>query len=87
MARKEDESRVSLTVDGKQAINELGKFEMEAKELTIDMKNAKKGTHDYVNASKRLKEVRSQSEGLMAEIGRLQNDHDPAYQIPVGTTM
>jgi hypothetical protein len=33
MARKEDESRVRLQVDGKQAISELGKLEMEAKEL------------------------------------------------------
>jgi TP901 family phage tail tape measure protein len=69
MARKEDESRVRLTVDGKQAINQLGKLEMEAKELGIDMKNAKKGTEDYVNASKRLKEVRSQIKGLRSEIG------------------
>lgn len=69
MARKEDESRVRLQVDGKQAINELGKLEMEAKELGIDMKNAKKGTDEYVNASKRLKEVKSQITGLRKEIG------------------
>ncbi len=69
MARKEDESRVRLQVDGKQAINELGKLEMEAKELGIDMKNAKKGTDDYVNASKRLKEVKGQITGLRKELG------------------
>lgn len=41
---KEDKSRVTLEVDGKQAINQLGKLEMEAKQLAIDLKNAKKGT-------------------------------------------
>lgn len=69
MARKEDESRVRLTVDGKQAINELGKLEMDAKELLSDMKNAKKGTEDYINANKKLKEVRAQIKGLRKEIG------------------
>jgi len=69
MARKEDESRVRLTVDGKQAINELGKLEMEAKELAIDIKEAKKGTVDYVNASKKLKEAKAQIKGLRDEIG------------------
>jgi TP901 family phage tail tape measure protein len=54
---KDDISRVSVQVDGKQAINELGKLEMEAKQLSIDMKTAKKGTDDYVNASKKHKEV------------------------------
>ncbi|AWW31818.1 phage tail tape measure protein [Echinicola strongylocentroti] len=66
---KEDISRVRLQVDGKQGINELGKLEMEAKELQIDMKNAKKGTDEYVRANKKLADVRKQIRGLREELG------------------
>lgn len=66
---KEDISRVRLIVDGKQGINELGKLEMEAKQLAIDIKNAKKGTDEYVNASKRLKETRAQITEVRKELG------------------
>lgn len=69
MARKEDESRVRLTVDGKQAINELGKLEMEAKELARDIKGAKGKTDEFVNANKRLSEVKKQIKSLRSEIG------------------
>lgn len=66
---KEDLSRVRLEVDGKQAINQLGKLEMEAKELRIDMKNAKKGTQEYVDAHKKLKVVEANIKSLRKEIG------------------
>lgn len=66
---KEDRSRVTLEVDGKQAINQLGKLEMEAKQLAIDLKNAKRGTKEYIEINKRLKESKDQVEALRKEIG------------------
>ncbi|PRY90548.1 phage tail tape measure protein [Mongoliibacter ruber] len=66
---KEDKSRVRLEVDGKQAINELGKLEMESKELVSDMKAAKKGTDDYINANKRLNEVKKRITDVRKELG------------------
>jgi TP901 family phage tail tape measure protein len=66
---KEDISRVRVQVDGKQAINELGKLEMEAKELKIDMKAAKKGTEEYINANKRLNEVTKNIKQVRDQLG------------------
>ena len=69
MAKKEDRSKVTLEVDGNQAINQLGKLEMEAKQLAIDLKEMKRGTKDYVATSKQLKESKAQIEALRKEIG------------------
>lgn len=66
---KEDISRVRLEVKGQQAISELGKLEMQAKELTIDIKNAKEGTDAYVAANKKLAEVQTRIAALRKEIG------------------
>lgn len=66
---KEDRSRVTLEVDGKQAINQLGKLEMEAKQLAIDLKTAKKGTQEYVDTNKKLKETEGQIKALRQQIG------------------
>jgi TP901 family phage tail tape measure protein len=66
---KEDKSRVTLEVDGKQAINQLGKLEMEAKQLAIDLKLAKKGTQEYVDTNKKLKETESQIKAIRQQIG------------------
>jgi TP901 family phage tail tape measure protein len=66
---KEDLSRVRLEVDGKQAINQLGKLEMEAKELRIDLKNAKKGTEEYIATNKKLKAVEANIKSMRKELG------------------
>ncbi len=66
---KEDVSRVRLEVDGKQGINELGKLEMQAKELRIDIKQAKKGTDEYVAANKKLKQVNKDIAAMRKELG------------------
>lgn len=66
---KEDKSRVTLEVDGKQPINELGKLEMEAKQLAVDLKDLKRNTKDYIETNKRLKESKAQIEALRKEIG------------------
>jgi TP901 family phage tail tape measure protein len=66
---KEDKSRVTLEVDGKQAINQLGKLEMEAKQLAIDMKLAKKGTQEYVDTNKKLKETEAQIKSMRQQLG------------------
>lgn len=69
MATKEDKSRVTLEVDGKQAINQLGKLEMEAKQLAIDLKDMKRGTKEYVATSKELKSVQANIASVRKEIG------------------
>ncbi|MFN3802189.1 phage tail tape measure protein, partial [Belliella pelovolcani] len=69
MARKEDVSRVRLEVDGKQGINELGKLEMKAKELKVDIRAAKKGTEEYIQSNKALKEVESRISAVRKELG------------------
>jgi TP901 family phage tail tape measure protein len=66
---KEDKSRVIVEIDGKQAINNLGKLEMEAKQLAVDLKNLKKGTKEYVEANKRLKEAKVEIEKVRQELG------------------
>lgn len=66
---KKDKSIVIVEVDGKQAINELGKLEMESRELRIDMKNAKKGTEEYIKANKRLNEVTQRIGEVRKELG------------------
>jgi TP901 family phage tail tape measure protein len=66
---KEDRSRVTLEVDGKQAINQLGKLEMESKQLAVDLKNLKRGTKEYIETTKRLRESKAQVEALRKEIG------------------
>lgn len=56
MAR-EGTARTIFTIDGKQAINTLGKLELEASEIRNEMKGLKKNTQEYINLSKRQKEV------------------------------
>lgn len=69
MAKKEDRSKVTLEVDGNQPINMLGKLEMEAKQLAVDLKNLKRGTKDYIETNKKLKESKTEIEALRKEIG------------------
>lgn len=66
---KEDLSRVRLEVDGKQAINQLGKLEMEAKQLAIDLKQAKRGTQEYIDTNKKLNQTTAQIKSMRKELG------------------
>lgn len=66
---KEDKSRVIVEIDGKQAINQLGKLEMEAKQLAIDLKDMKRGTKDYIATNKELKSVKANIEAVRKELG------------------
>jgi len=61
---KKDQVQISVQVDGKQGINELGKLEMEAKDLRATLKDLKKGTEEYNEANNQLKNA-------TAELGRL----------------
>ena len=69
MAEKRDKSITTVIVDGKQGINELGKLEMEAKDLNVQLKGLKKGTDEYAATSKKLKEVNSNMAALRKEVG------------------
>ena len=66
---KEDKSRVRLEIDGKQAVNELSKLEMEAKQLQIDLKNAKRGTDEYIAANTKLADVKNKITAVRKELG------------------
>lgn len=61
---KKDRVQISVEVDGKQGINELGKLEMEAKDLRASLKDLKKGTEEYNQANEKLKTA-------TAEMGRM----------------
>ncbi|MGB0521434.1 MAG: phage tail tape measure protein [Flammeovirgaceae bacterium] len=69
MALKTDEVKVTLTVNSKQAVNQMGKLEMEASELRQTIKGLKKGTTEYVAANDRLKEVKVKMADLRKELG------------------
>jgi TP901 family phage tail tape measure protein len=69
MAIREDRSRVTLEIDGNQAINQLGRLEMEARQLAIDMRNARRGTQEYVDASRRLRETEGHIRQIRQELG------------------
>lgn len=66
---KEDISRVRLFVDGKQGINELGKLEMQAKELKVDLKHAKRNTDEYINTNKKLNKVNNRIKEVRQQLG------------------
>ncbi|SFD00923.1 phage tail tape measure protein, TP901 family, core region, partial [Flexibacter flexilis DSM 6793] len=64
-----EQSRVTVIVDGKQGINELGKLEMQASDLREQIKKLKTGTDEYVKANEKLDKVKSEMAGLRQEIG------------------
>lgn len=69
MSVKKDKVQVDVTVDGKQGINELGRLEIEAKDLRMEMKNLKRGTAEYTATNKKLREVKTQITALRKEMG------------------
>jgi TP901 family phage tail tape measure protein len=54
-------------IDGKQAISELGKLEMESTDLRNTMKDLKKVTEEYKQTASQLGEVRKQKQALNQE--------------------
>ncbi len=69
MAVKKDSVQVTVLIDGKQGINELGKMEMEASELRQELKGLKKGTDEYVKANNKLTQVKEKIGKLRDELG------------------
>jgi TP901 family phage tail tape measure protein len=69
MAVKEDRVQTSLTLDGKQAISELGKLEMESGDLRKTIKGLKKDTEEYKQSASRLDTVQKRIADLRTEMG------------------
>lgn len=66
---KKDKVQVTLEVDGKQGINELGKLEMEAKDLRASLKGLKKDTEEYNQANAKLKVATAEMAKLREQMG------------------
>lgn len=69
MALKEDKVQVTVMVDGKKAVNELGKLEMEAYELRQEMKGLKKNTEEYAAAADKMKQISVKMKEQREQIG------------------
>lgn len=69
MAVKKDTVQVTLIIDGKKGINELGKLEMEANDLKHSLKELKRGTVEYAAANDRLTAVKAKVKALRDEMG------------------
>ena len=69
MAVRNDTAKTTVIVDGKQGINELGKLEMQANDLKMSLKEMKKGSDDYVAATKKLNTVKKDIEAHRKELG------------------
>jgi TP901 family phage tail tape measure protein len=69
MSVKQDKVQVSVIVDGKQGISELGKLEMEANDLRHTMQGLKKDSQEYAAAAEQYKQVKARMGELREEIG------------------
>lgn len=69
MSVKQDKVQVSIVVDGKQGISELGKLEMEANDLRHTMQGLKKDSQEYTQAAEQYKQVKARMGELREEIG------------------
>lgn len=69
MAMKNDTAKTTVIVDGKQGISELGKLEMQARELKESMKGVKRSSDEYVLASNKLKGVNKDIAAQRKELG------------------
>jgi TP901 family phage tail tape measure protein len=69
MAMKNDTAKTTVIVDGKQGISELGKLEMQARELKESMKGVKRSSDEYVLATKKLKGVNKDIAAQRKELG------------------
>lgn len=71
MSTRKDEVQVTVLIDGKQGINELGKLEMEASDLKKSMVGVKEETDEYVKKSKELAKVGREYEKVQEQVKRL----------------
>lgn len=71
---KEDISRVRLELDGKQGINELGKLEMQAKDLQVNIKNLKEEQEKWTKESKKLEKLQSDYDRLVVRARKLKEE-------------
>lgn len=69
MSVRNDKVNVSVYLDGKQALNSLGKLELESEDLRRALKGMKKDTEEYVATSKKLDKVNADMAHLRKEIG------------------
>ncbi|RYE90577.1 MAG: hypothetical protein EOO37_02615, partial [Cytophagaceae bacterium] len=69
MSVKQDKVQVSVIVDGKQGISELGKLEMEANDLRHTMQGLKKDSQEYTEAAEQYKQVKAKMAEMREEIG------------------
>jgi TP901 family phage tail tape measure protein len=69
MSVKQDKVQVSVVVDGKQGISELGKLEMEANDLRHTMQGLKKDSQEYAQTAERYKQVKAEMGDLRESIG------------------
>ncbi|RZK33036.1 MAG: hypothetical protein EOO61_16060, partial [Hymenobacter sp.] len=69
MSVKQDKVQVSVIVDGKQGISELGKLEMEANDLRHTMQGLKKDSQEYTQAAEQYKQVKASMAELREQIG------------------
>jgi hypothetical protein len=75
MALKEDKVQVTVTVDGKQAINDLGKLELEAYEAAKEMKQLQLANDEYVKKSAHLERVSARVEDLTGKLENMVGSH------------
>ncbi|MGI4870453.1 MAG: phage tail tape measure protein [Janthinobacterium lividum] len=69
MSVKKDEVQVTVVVDGKQGISELGKLEMEANDLRHTMQGLKKDSQEYTQAAAQYQQVKASMAELREQIG------------------
>ncbi len=69
MSVKQDKVQVSVIVDGKQGISELGKLEMEASDLRHTMQGLKRDSQEYAQTAERYKQVKAEMGALRESIG------------------
>jgi hypothetical protein len=69
MAAFNDTVTTIITIDGKQAVNQIGALEMEVKDLNTALKSIKKGTQEYIDTNNKLTEVKKNLQDVRDTVG------------------
>lgn len=69
MAAFNDTVTTTITIDGKQAVNQIGALEMEVKDLNTALKSIKKGTQEYIDTNQKLAEVKKNLQDVRDTVG------------------
>lgn len=69
MSTRTDNVVVTVTIDGKKSISELGKLESSAVDLKAELKGLKKGTEEWISANKKLDSVNADIKKMREEMG------------------